>query len=75
MIIYLHREEVLQNKYYRLSIDNWNQTLRNSKAFFQSSQRKQICSPQDGKYTDRITGTVTTWKANKEIEKKDIVTV
>ena len=75
MIIYLHKEEVLQNKYYRLSIDNWNQTLRKSKAFFQSFARKQIRSSQNGKYIDFITGNITRWKANVQIKRREILTV
>ncbi len=68
------KEEALQNPYYPLSTDSWNQTVRKSKVFFQSYARKQITTCYDGIYDDKIAQQITEWKKDDVISLPEITT-
>ena len=58
------KEEVLFNPYQTVSTDNWNQTLRKSKAFYESWARKKIRTRYKGYFDDKITGQHHEWDCN-----------
>ncbi|MEM7362040.1 MAG: hypothetical protein AAF335_03445, partial [Bacteroidota bacterium] len=66
------KEEVLYNVYVPLTKDNWNQTLRKSKIFYDSFARKRIKTTIPGQYIDEITGICTKWKVGQEVTLAEI---
>eukprot|EP01084_Bolivina_argentea_P297699 512918_1 len=69
------KEEALNNSYYCLSKDNWNQTLRKSTVFFKSFAKQRIKTIYNGKYDDKITCKITKWKKGETIDMPEIVTL
>eukprot|EP01084_Bolivina_argentea_P168379 292014_1 len=69
------KEEALYNRYYQLSKDNWNQTLRKSTVFYKSFARQRIKTLYNGRYDDKITGTYEKWTRGNDIDMKEIVTL
>ena len=69
------KEEALNNEYHAISKDNWNQTLRKSKVFYQSWARQKIRTKYDGYFDDQVTGQRQSWKAGIDITMQEIVTL
>ena len=67
------REEVLNNTFHVISKDNWNQTLRKSKAFLESWARSKIRTVYPGSYNDEITKTNRSWDKGEELSLSEIV--
>eukprot|EP01084_Bolivina_argentea_P020606 38314_1 len=67
------KDEALLNSYNQASADNWNQTLRKSKIFYQSFARKKINTLYPGSFDDDVTDTHITWIKGEEIAMKEIV--
>ena len=67
--------EALNNGYHRLTKDNWNQTLRKSKIFYQSWARQKIRTKYDGSFDDQVTGQMSYWQSGIEITLQEIVTL
>ena len=69
------KQEVLNNSFHALSNDNWNQTLRKSKVFYQSWARHKIRTVYAGSYSDMIVGKTETWNKGEDITLQEIVTL
>ena len=69
------KEEVLNNNFHALSNDNWNQTLRKSKVFYQSWARHKIRTIYEGRYNDQISGKNIKWDAGTDVTLQEIVTL
>eukprot|EP01083_Nonionella_stella_P264030 896175_1 len=67
------KEEVLRNPFHSLSIDSWNQALRQSQKFKQTFECRRIQTQQDGKYTDQIFGHNESWKSRESPSVKELV--
>merc|ERR1711933_389058 len=69
------KEEALHNDYHRLSRDNWNQTLRKSKVFYNSWARQKIRTKYDGYFDDKVTAQRAKWKSGVEIALQEVLTL
>eukprot|EP01083_Nonionella_stella_P302623 1044216_1 len=69
------KQEVLNNKYCKLSIDAWNQTLRKSDIFYKSWAGHQIRTKYRSFFEDNIGGHFEKWESNVRITIKEIVTL
>eukprot|EP01084_Bolivina_argentea_P026280 48847_1 len=67
------KQEAMLNQYYKASKDNWNQTLRKSKIFYQSFARKKIITLYVGEFVDDVTDSYKTWKRGECISIEEIV--
>ena len=65
----------MHNEYHSITVENWNQTLRKSKAFHQSWAAAKIRALYDGQFCDQITKCNFEWKKHDQIELKEIVTL
>eukprot|EP01084_Bolivina_argentea_P018120 33784_1 len=69
------KQEALMNEYQPLSKDNWNQTLRKSKIFFNSWAKRRISTKYKGYYHDQVTGYKQEWDVCEIVKLEDIVTL
>ena len=69
----VYYSEVLNNDYHSITSENWNQTLRKAKGYYQSWAGARIRALYDGEYQDQITNLVHTWKRNEKIGLDEIV--
>ena len=63
----------MKNDFYRISVDNWNQTLRKSKVFFSTWAAKTIRTLQNGQFQDLIMGHFSTWDQGEIIDLESIL--
>ena len=65
----------MQNSFFKATKDNWNQTLRKAKIFYQSFARQRIRTLSSGTYTDEVTGIQESWQKGVEISMQEVVTI
>jgi len=67
------KEEVLNNPYTPISADNWNQTLRKAKIFYNSFTRRSIRTQSDGFYEDMLLKHREDWVKGEDCTLQDVV--
>eukprot|EP01083_Nonionella_stella_P285514 971836_1 len=69
------KEEVLRNKYYTISVVQWNSTFRSAKTFCDGWASRKIKTQTASYFDDQLTGYKESWKAHQDISHKEIVTL